>query len=45
MDYSEEKTDNYKLVIKFEEGYDDYRYSELVDFVDLEISSWQKTGE
>lgn len=45
MDYSEEKTDNYKLVIKFEEGYNDYRYSELVDFVDLEISSWQKTGE
>ena len=45
MNYDDEETDNYKLVVKFEEGYNDYRYSELVDFIDLEISSWQKTGE
>ena len=45
MNYRDEETDNYKLIINFEEGYNDYRYSELVDFVDLEISSWQKTGD
>ena len=45
MDYETEETTNYKLVVKFEEGYNDYKYSELVDFIDLQISSWQKIGD
>lgn len=45
MKYTDEQTDNYKLIIKFEEGYNDSIYSNLVDFVDLEISSWQKIEE
>lgn len=45
MKYSDEQTDNYKLVVKFEDGYNDAIYSNLVDFVDLEISSWQKIEE
>lgn len=42
MIYNEEKVDNYRLDIQFPEQYNDLEYSELIDFVDIEIRSWQK---
>lgn len=42
LDYSKEEKDNYKLKISFPEEYNDITYSNLVDFIDLEIKSWQK---
>lgn len=35
-------TDNYKLKINFETGHDDISYSDLVDYVNVEINSRQK---
>lgn len=42
LDYSKEEKDNYKLKISFPQEYNDITYSNLVDFIDLEIKSWQK---
>lgn len=42
MTYSEEMKDNYKLKVTFENAYNNEMYAELVDFIDLEINSWQK---
>lgn len=39
---SETQTDNYKLKIEFPETYNDISYSNLVDFINIEIESWQK---
>lgn len=41
IDYITEKTDNYKLAINFPEEYNDSIYSGLVDYINLEIKSWQ----
>ena len=35
--------DNYRLDVKFEDGYDSDIYSDIVDYIDIEIKSWQKT--
>ncbi|NLM63409.1 MAG: hypothetical protein GX190_03755 [Mollicutes bacterium] len=43
--HHDEKLDNYKLKISFPEDYSDEMYSNLVDFIDLEIKSWQKIEE
>lgn len=43
MDYSSEKLDNYKLKVQFDEEYDSDLYSNLVDYINIEIKSWQKT--
>ena len=45
MAHSEEVLDDYKLNITFPEQYNSESYSELVDFIDLEIKSWQTIGE
>lgn len=45
MSYDTEIVDNYKIRITFPMEYNDVSYANLVDFIDLEISSWQKTGE
>lgn len=45
LGYSVEQSDNYKLVISFPNEYDEASYSNLTDFINLEISSWQKIGE
>ncbi len=37
-----EQTDNYKLEISFPVEYSDVLYANLVDFIDIEIYSWQK---
>lgn len=42
MEYSKEMNDNYKLKVTFEDAYNNEMYAELVDFIDLEINSWQK---
>lgn len=44
MDYKLNATDNYKLVIEFPEEYNDDSYTDLVDYVDIEIKSWQAIG-
>ena len=45
MDYDAEVLNNYKLKVSFPEEYNTEEYSDLVDYIDLEISSWQKIGE
>lgn len=42
MNKSENKKDTYKLKISFKDEYNDKKYSDLVDFINLEIDSWQK---
>ncbi len=42
LGYEVEKTDNYKLKVSFPSEYDDEVYSNLVDFINIEIKSWQK---
>lgn len=42
MDYKSESLDNYKLKIKFDSDYTGIEYANLVDFIDIEIKSWQK---
>ena len=37
--------DNYRLDVKFEDGYDSDIYSNIVDYINIEIKSWQKTGK
>jgi len=36
------KLDDYKLKVGFLEGYDDSMYADLVDYLDIKITSWQK---
>lgn len=42
MDYSNESVDNYKLKLEFPSEYDSSVYSNLIDYIDIEIRSWQK---
>lgn len=42
MDYSSELTDNYKLKLKFPSEYSSEQYSNLVDYINIEIKSSQK---
>lgn len=39
---SEEQIDDYKLKISFPIEYNDISYSNLVDYINIEIESWQK---
>ena len=34
--------DNYRLRLNFSSEYSDIKYSDLVDFINIEINSWQK---
>lgn len=45
MPYQEEVLDDYRLDISFPEKYNGLDYTELVDFIDIEIRSWQNVGE
>lgn len=45
LDHKFESIDDYKLEIGFLEEYNDEIYSELVDFINLKIKSWQKTKD
>lgn len=42
MGYSSEELDNYKLKVNFSNEYDQEKYSNLIDYVNIEIKSWQK---
>lgn len=45
LGHNEEEHDNFKLRVVFSEVYNDLEYSDLVDFIDIDISSWQKVKE
>lgn len=45
LGYSNEELDNYKIKINFPSEYNDALYSDLVDYLNIEIKSWQKTEE
>lgn len=42
LGYDGEQVDNYKLKISFLETDNDLMYADLVDYLDIEINSWQK---
>lgn len=42
MSHNIESLDNYKLVVKFPESYNDEMYKDVVDYIDMAIKSWQK---
>jgi len=44
LGHNSSKTDNFKIKVSFPEEYNSYDYTELVDYIDLDISSWQKIG-
>lgn len=44
MSYSSLKIDNYKLKVEMPAEYSGTEYSDLVDYIDIEINSWQKLG-
>lgn len=44
MPYDNKVSDNYRLDIEFPEKYNDEDYSDLVDYIDIDISSWQDIG-
>ena len=42
MNYKEKVNDNYRLNISFPSNYNESEYSNITDYIDLEIKSWQK---
>ena len=42
--YSSDGVDNYKLVVSFPSQYNSVEYADLVDYLSLNIRSWQKTS-
>lgn len=45
MKHAEKTVDNYKLKVSFPKEYNGMEYADLVDFIDIEMKSWQKTGK
>lgn len=45
MTFSSGVTDDYILKVEFDDKYNQEEYSDLVDYIDIEIKSWQKVGE
>lgn len=43
MAKNEDTTNDYKLKVSFPKEYNTEEYANLVDFIDIEIKSWQKT--
>ena len=41
MDHKEKLTHDYKIEVGYEDGYDDLMYKNLVDYIELDIKSWQ----
>lgn len=44
LTHNESQMDEYKLKIKFPSDFNDEIYTELVDYIDIDINSWQATG-
>ena len=42
LDHNSTKTEDFKIIVSFPEKYNTEEYTELVDYIDLDISSWQK---
>lgn len=42
LSHKAEKLDNYKLKVSFPEEYNTEEFSGLIDYIDVEIKSWQK---
>ena len=45
MAYNSKVSDSYRLDISFPEEFNNEDYSELVDYIDIDIRSWQDIGE
>lgn len=45
MGYSSLILDNYKLKVSFPNQYNGEEYADLVDYINIEIKSWQKTED
>lgn len=45
MSHNTAKMDDYKLKMTFPAKFNDENYTELVDYIDIEINSWQVTGD
>ena len=45
MQYTTNVNDDYELKVEFDAKYNEEEYSDLVDYIDIEIKSWQKVGE
>ena len=43
LTHKEDRTDNYKLVVSFDSLYNSLEYADLVDYIDINIKSSQKT--
>ena len=43
LEHNSTKTDDFKIKISFPDKYNSLEYTELVDYIDIDISSWQKT--
>lgn len=44
MSYSNNEIHNYKLEVAFPSSYNSEEYTDLVDYINIEINSWQKIG-
>ena len=42
MKHNSTETEKFKLKVSFPKEYNSYDYTELVDYIDIDISSWQK---
>lgn len=42
MNHNSTATEKFKLKVSFPKEYNSYDYTELVDYIDIGISSWQK---
>lgn len=45
LKHNEKGIDSYKLEVNFPKNFNSEEYSDLVDFIDLEIKSWQKKAK
>ena len=45
MTYSNSEIHNYKLEVEFPSTYNSEEYTNLVDYINLEINSWQKISK
>ena len=43
LEHNSTKTDKFNIKISFDSQYNSLEYTELVDYIDIDISSWQKT--
>ena len=44
MSFKKEELHNYRLEVTFPSSYNSEEYTDLVDYIDIEINSWQKIG-